>query len=159
LHPGDCGGNISVINVVNRKLLADCRNKSYLANSSVLTWGEFYLPHVVLNGKINIEDVFRELKPLFLKDEHVLLRTADSYLEREKRSILIESLSIQGTKTTSFLTMISSREDGIVIRLYPKSEVEKTDGVKRLLAELAKQLLQKFVGLRLGETNLSKYLS
>ena len=117
------------------------------------------MPHVVLSGKIDIEDVFRELKPLFLKDEHVLLRTADSYLEREKRSILIESLAIQETKTTSFLTMISSREDGIVIRLYPKSEVEKNDGVKRLLAELAKQLLQKFVELRLGETNLSKYLS
>lgn len=116
------------------------------------------MPHVVLNGNIDIENVFRELKPLFLKDEHVLLRTEDSYLEREKRAILIESLSIQEDKSINFLTMINKREDGIVVRLYPKSEVEKTEGVKRLLAELAKQLLQTFKELRLGETNLNKYL-
>ena len=117
------------------------------------------MPHVVLSGKIDIEDVFRELKPLFLKDENVLLRTPDSYLEREKRAILIESLSIQEDKAINFLTIINKREDGIVIRLYPKSEVEKTEGVKRLLAELASQLLQTFNELRLSETNLSKYLS
>lgn len=116
------------------------------------------MPHVVLNGNIDIENVFKELKPLFLKDEHVLLRTEDSYLEREKRAILIESLSIQEDKSINFLTMINKREDGIVVRLYPKSEVEKTEGVKRLLAELAKQLLQTFKELRLGETNLNKYL-
>lgn len=117
------------------------------------------MPHVVLNGRIEIEDLFRELKPLFLKYESIILRTADFFLEREKRAILIESLSIQEGKTTSFLTMINKREDGVVIRLYPKSDVEKTEGVKRLLAELAKQLLQTFNTLKVGETNLSKYLS
>ncbi len=115
------------------------------------------MPHVVLNGNIGVENVFTELKPLFFRDGTDILRTSESYLEREKNAILVDSLSIQGDKKIGFLLMISGREDGIVIRLYPKSEVEKTEGVKRLIAEIAKQLLQTFPELRRGETNLSEY--
>lgn len=106
-----------------------------------------------------IEDIFKALKPLFIKNELEVLRTTDSYMDRTKRAILIESLSIQKNETISFLAMISGREDGVVIRLYPKQEVEKTDGVKRLLAELAKQLLETFPDSKLGETNLKEYLA
>ncbi len=109
-------------------------------------------------GTPTIEDVFRALKPLFIKSEPGVLRTTDSYRERTGESILIGSLSIQGKKTTSFLAMISGRADGVVIRLYPRLEVEKTDGVKRVLAELAKQLLETFPEFKLGDTNLKEYL-
>jgi len=54
--------------------------------------------------------------------------------------------------------MISGRDDGVVVRLYPKVEAEKTDGVRKILAELAKQLIAAFPGLRIGETNLDDYL-
>jgi hypothetical protein len=40
--------------------------------------------------------------------------------------------------------MISGRNDGVVIRLYPKIDVEKTEGVKKILVELAKQLIATF---------------
>ena len=115
------------------------------------------MPHVVLNGNIGVENVFTALKPLFFRNGTDILRTSESYLEREKNAILVDSLSIQRDKKIGFLLMISGREDGIVIRLYPKSEVEKTEGVKRLIAEIAKQLLQTFPELRRGETNLSEY--
>ena len=117
------------------------------------------MPHVVLVGKPAVEDIFKALRPILMRNERGILRTMDSYLESKKNSILIESLSIQENKATSFLAMISGREDGIVVRLYPKSEVEKTDGVKRLLAELAKQLLETFPDFKLGETNLGEYLA
>jgi len=117
------------------------------------------LPHVVLIGKPAISDVFVALKPLLIRDERGIIRTMDMYIERNKKAILIESLSVQGNKTISFLAMISGREDGVVVRLYPKTEVEKTDGVKRLLAELAKQLLETFPDFKLGETNLNEHLA
>lgn len=116
------------------------------------------MPHVVLNGKILIYDIFRELKPLFIRKEDCILKTSDMYLERGNTAILIDSLSIEEGKKTNFLAMISSREDGLVVRLYPKIEVEKTDGVKRILAELAKQLVSAFPELKIGETNLGDYL-
>ena len=54
--------------------------------------------------------------------------------------------------------MISGRADGVVVRLYPKIDVEKTEGVKKILVELAKQLIATFPELKIGETNLDNYL-
>jgi len=116
------------------------------------------VPHAVLNGKASIEDVFRELKPLFIRNQNIILKTKEVYLERNRKDILIDSLAIENGKKTLFLAMISGRDDGVVVRLYPNIAVDKTDGVKKILAELAKQLLQTFRELELGETNLDDYL-
>lgn len=116
------------------------------------------MPHVVLLGNVEIEDIFRELKPVFIRNKKMILKTLESYLERDKNSILIDSLAIEEDKKTVFLAMISGREDGVVIRLFPKIEVDKTEGVKKILSELAKQLLSMFPELKIGETNLANYL-
>ena len=120
--------------------------------------GDVVVPHVVLNGIIAIEDIFKELKPLFIRNEDSILKTAEIYLERGKNAILVDSLAIETDKKTIFLAMITGRDDGAVVRLYPKIEVEKTDGVKKILAELAKQLLSTYPELNIGETNLTDYL-
>ncbi len=57
-----------------------------------------------------------------------------------------------------FLALISERDDGVVVRLYPLMEIEKTDGVKKVLTELAKQVMQSFPDVHVGETNLQDYL-
>jgi hypothetical protein len=121
--------------------------------------GEIVMPHVVLNGKVSIEDIFKELKPLFIRKENNILKTMDIFLERGKTALLIDSLSIEDSKKTIFFAMITGRDDGVVVRLYPKIEVEKTEGVKSILAELAKQLLATFPELKVGETNLDNYLN
>jgi hypothetical protein len=117
------------------------------------------LPHVVLNGKTSIQNIFERLEPLFVRDGTEILRTMELYLERNKNAILIDSLAIESDKKTSFLAMITGRENGVVVRLYPKQEIEKTDGVKRTLAEIAKQLVRKFSDFKTAETNLGEYLS
>ena len=116
------------------------------------------MPHVVLNGTIHIENIFNKLNKLFIRKGTKILRTMDIYLERGKNAILVESLAIESDSKISFLTMITGRQDGVVVRLYPKVEVEKTDGVKQILAEIAKQLMLTFPELHIGETNLAEYL-
>ena len=121
--------------------------------------GVVVLPHIVLNGKTAIENIFKELKPLMLRNQNSILKTTDVYLEREKNVILIDSLAIEAAdKKIVFLAMISGREDGVVVRLYPKVDVEKTEGVKKIIVELAKQLIATFPELKIGETNLDNYL-
>ena len=108
---------------------------------------------------MSVENIFKELKPLMIRNENSILRTMEAYLEREKNVILIDSLAIDADKKIVFLAMISGRNDGVVVRLYPKIDVEKTEGVKKILAELAKQLIVRFPELSIGETNLEKYLN
>jgi len=120
--------------------------------------GGVVLTHVVLNGKAAIENIFKELKPLMMRNENSILKTTDFYLERERKAILIDSLAIDADKKNVFLAMISGRNDGVVVRLYPKIDVEKTEGVKMILVELAKQLVATFPELTVGETNLDNCL-
>jgi len=116
------------------------------------------VPHVVLNGNVVVENIFETIQPLMIRNQNSVLRTVDVYLERKKNVILIDSLTIEADKKIAFLVMISGREDGIVIRLYPKISVEKTEGVKKIIGEIAKQLIATFPQLKIGETNLQDYL-
>jgi hypothetical protein len=65
--------------------------------------GEVVVPHVVLYGKVAVEDIFRELKPLFIRNESTILRTTEVYLERGKKALLVDSLAIEGSKKLFFL--------------------------------------------------------
>ena len=116
------------------------------------------MPHVVLIGSINIEIIFRKLHPVLIQDSPDILRTKEIYLERKKNVILIDSLVIESEQKIRFFIIISGRDKSLVIRLFPNSQLKKTKGVKRLLVEIAKQLMQSFPDLTLGETNLEDYL-
>jgi len=116
------------------------------------------MPHVVLVGTVDMEEVFRRLKPVFVKTDRGILKATDAYIDRGRRSIIVDSLAIEGGEKVRFLMTLGQREDGLVVRLFEVPEVEKTEGVKRVLAETAKQLLETFPGLGVGETNLQRYL-
>ncbi len=113
---------------------------------------------MVLTGEVSVENIFNRLPPLFVRDAALILRTTDLYLERGKKAILVESLAVEARAKTNFLAMISGRKDGVVVRLYPQLDIEKTDGVKQLLAEIAKQVKRLFPELNVAETNLGHYL-
>ena len=115
------------------------------------------MPQVVLKGKTSIEEIFSQLKPVFQRNGVTILKTKEVYLEKAKKDILIDVLAIVGDHKTAFLALISGREDGVVVRLYPNMAIEKTDGVKRVLVELAKQIMMLFPKFTVGETNLSEY--
>ena len=117
------------------------------------------MPHVVLNGTVNFDDVFNKFKGVFIRNEQGILKTDTIYISRDKTAVIIESLAIEKGVKNSFLTLISFRDDGVVVRIYPGIEVKKTSGVKNILSEIAKQLLALFPQLKIGETNLLEYLN
>ncbi|WP_455368119.1 hypothetical protein [[Eubacterium] cellulosolvens] len=117
------------------------------------------MPHVVLRGNVNVTDVFKELETFLVRGEKSVLRIANTFIDRDNKSILVESLVIEGSKKTQFFTMISRRKDGVVIRIAPIVEVEKSYGVKKIIAVIATQILAKFPQLSIGETNLSEFFS
>ncbi len=116
------------------------------------------MPHVVLVGNVDMEEVFRRLKPVFVKTDRGILKATDSYMDRGRRNIIVDSLAIEGGERERFLMLIGQREEGLVVRLFDVPEVERTEGVRRVLAETAKQLLETFPDLVVGETNLERYL-
>ncbi len=116
------------------------------------------MPHIVLNGDVTAQMVFDWLAPFTLHDKKMLLRTLKKYIDEEENSVLIEALAIEDGKKSSFLVLLGNRENGLVIRIYPELVVEKTDGVKMILAQIAKQLLEKYPDLKIGKTNLQDFI-
>lgn len=53
--------------------------------------------------------------------------------------------------------MLNSRQDGLVIRIYPYYDFEKTMSVKKISAEVAMQILEKFPNTKIGKTNLQDF--
>lgn len=116
------------------------------------------MPHVVLKGSCAPEEVFVEMRPVLFKGEGVFLRTGEEYLDKRMKSILIESVAVEGNGTQNFLSMVKWREDGVVVSLYPGSSVKRTEGVKRLVALIAKDIVTAHPYLTVGETNLKDFL-
>jgi hypothetical protein len=116
------------------------------------------IPHVVVEGILKTADIFKDLEQIFIKEEGNIIRTSNTYLSKDEETILIETLVIEQGAKHQFFAIISQRDDGIVVRIYPGTDVEKTNGVKRSLAELGKQVLGKFEGTKIGKTNLSEFL-
>ena len=116
------------------------------------------MPHVVLIGTINLKDIFKKLSPLMIKQEKTILKTSYKYINDYENSILIEALAIEEGKKTNFFVLIEKRKDGLVIRVYPEPVIEKTQGVKKILATIAKQIIEEFPMLKIGKTNLQEFL-
>jgi len=116
------------------------------------------MPHIVLNGKIAIDQIFTNLKPIFSNLNAGIIKTTTFFISKDKNAILVDSLSIENKNNYRFFTLINSRSDGIVIRIFPGSEIEKTHGVKKILGEIAKQILSINPNLTIGKTNLTEYL-
>jgi hypothetical protein len=72
--------------------------------------------------------------------------------------MLVDSLAIEGGEQTRFMMEISQREDGLLIGLWSGLEVESTEGVRTVLGETAKQILETFPDLVVGETDIRSYL-
>ena len=116
------------------------------------------MPHVVLNGDISLRDVFEKIEAFVVREDKNLLKTSDKFINQDETSILVESLAIENKNKTSFLVLLSKREDGFVVRIYPQIDVEKTDGVKKILAKIADDLIAAFPSLKIGKTNLQEFL-
>ena len=116
------------------------------------------MPHIVLTGNLNIKEIFAKLEKVFHKDEKGILKTGASYLDSEGKSIIIEATAIENRPPMNFFVLISKRDDGIVVRLHPSLDVEKTDGVKKVLALIANRIVAAFPGTGIGKTNLQDFL-
>ncbi|MFX1512962.1 MAG: hypothetical protein ACFFCQ_10275 [Promethearchaeota archaeon] len=115
------------------------------------------MPHVVIKGDLQLSEIFKKLEPFVIKTDSKIIKTTKLYLSKDTSSILVETITIDTGKSISFLSMIGQRSDGVVIRLYPGTNVEKTDLVKQSISEIAKKILNLFSEVNIGKTNLQDY--
>ena len=116
------------------------------------------MPHVVIENAPDLAEVVRGLAPFAERKDQQILRLADLYLNRGGRAALLECVVIDTGVALSFFVLLAQRENQITVRLYPLTDPEKTDGVKRLLALIAVRIRELVPASRFGKTNLQAFL-
>ncbi len=116
------------------------------------------MPHAQVIGPCKVEDLAGPLSRLIETTPPLVLKVLDSYLGHGERRLILESLVVEGYLHQGFFLLIRQDEGGVLIRCHPNSHVQKTDGVRRLIALVARKCIELCPGSRLGNTNLTPYL-
>ena len=116
------------------------------------------MPHVVIEEAVDLGAASASIKPSAVRDGAEILKVIDVYLNQAGRTALVDCLAIEAGHSQSFFVQLSQKDRQITVRLLPATDPEKTPGVKRLMAIIAKQVRASIVGSRFGKTNLQEFL-
>ena len=118
------------------------------------------MPHAIVRGDVTPELVVREIGPFTERSDGLILKVGEGYLSRSGDKALFESVVVDGSTGTSlrFLTEVDRREDGVTVRLFPPTDPEKTDGVRRLAARFAMRVRDLDERAAIVRSNLGPFL-
>jgi hypothetical protein len=127
------------------------------------------MPHIVLTNVSDFESFYHNFKKevLIIKNEEkdqttsTIIRFEDILLNQLKNLLLIKTIVIEnGNQSQTYYIMVMKKNnDQITIRLDPLTDpINKTDAVKKSLANIAKQYKKIDPEIAIGRTNLEQYL-
>lgn len=116
------------------------------------------MPHVILEGPATLADVARRHAPSVTREGDLLVKTERLYVDTGGRAALLETLVVDRGHTQKFFVLLEQRPGGLMVRLEPLTDPEKSPGVKRALGLVAHRI-HEATGCRFGSTNIAASLS
>ena len=116
------------------------------------------MPHIVLENISSTKEAFDAVQPFENKIEGGILKVMDKYINASGHSALIESLAIKNGVNQTFFVQLSQKKSSLTVRLFPLTDPEKTDGVKMIMASIAKQIKDTNPAIVYGKNNLEDFL-
>ena len=115
------------------------------------------MPHVVLEGRIGVDDAARVFEPFVIRDGERIIKAERFYREKDARSALIEMVVVDAGHTQKFFIQLSPRAGGLTVRLEPLTDPEKSPAVKSAIAQVAHRL-RSATGAAYGSSNIEDHL-
>lgn len=116
------------------------------------------MPHIVLEYINSTSEAYDAVQPFAKKIEGGMLKIMDKYINESKQTALIEALAIENGNNQSFFVQLSQKKSSLTVRLLPLTDPLKTDGVKTIMALIAKQIKDSNGTISYGKNNLDSYL-
>ena len=117
------------------------------------------MPHVVLEGTISLNDLQGRFSPVMERNGSEILKTGDFYVNHTDSSALLEAIVIESGPPKNFFVHLSKKKNSLTVRLFPLTDPEKTNGVKKLMGIIAKKIRELFPESEFGKTNLQDFLA
>ena len=112
------------------------------------------MPHAVIEGEVDLGAWARDLPDLLERRGPDVLRTGEVLVERGGRAVLVEATAVEAGRRQTFYVRVSAHASRATVRIDPLSRVERSEGVRALVALVAADLLERSAGAKLGATNL-----
>ncbi|MCP4546146.1 MAG: hypothetical protein GY835_06745 [bacterium] len=117
------------------------------------------MPHVKIENSPDLDDLFRSLPTIDHRDDSGVQKVVTYFMEQNGEQILAEALVIDVGRPRRFFVSIKQRDGEVVVRCLQITDLEKTEGVKRLIARLGLAILALREGASLGNTNLADQIA
>lgn len=116
------------------------------------------MPHVVIEEAPQLGLACQGIKLSVAREGSEILKVVDVFLNRSGSAALVDCVVVEEGRSQGFYVLLSQKERQLTVRLLPATDPEKTNGVKRVLALIARQLHEAAPGSRFGKTNLQGFL-
>lgn len=116
------------------------------------------MPHIVLEKAKSVKSCYESVEISVEKIEGGVLKITDKYINIKETSALLDSVTVDKGKSQSFFIQLSSKGEAVTVRLFPATDPEKTNGVKQLMALIAKKLKDNNPEISYGKTNLQDFI-
>ena len=112
------------------------------------------MPHIVFDQMIDLSVFSEKFKEIFQK-EPILIKVENIFTDRHKRLALLPVVVID-SQNQNFLIEINLKIEKTTVRLYPRTDPEKTEGVLAALSMVGKLILDIFPDIHVTKTNIEK---
>ncbi len=116
------------------------------------------MPHIVLENIDEVKKAYEAITPFADKIEGGILKVTEKYINASNQIVLVEALAIEGGINQNFFIQLSQKKSSLTVRLLPLTDPEKTNGVKTIMAVIAKQIKDTDREITYGKTNLQDFL-
>ena len=113
------------------------------------------MPHIVFDKKIDLKKLSEEFTKIFQKDSKII-KIENIFVDKDNQTALLPTVVIE-KKCQNFFIEISTTDNKSTIRLLPKTDPEKTPGVKTGIGLLAK-LIQSIFDVQITKTNIRDFI-
>ena len=114
------------------------------------------MPHIVFDQKVNIKKLMVYFVPILEKKDSII-RITDMFMNYKNWSALFFTQIIASNKQEFFIEL-STRDSKTTIRLFPLTDPQKTDEVKRSLVLVYEFIQKHYEEIIITQTNLKQYL-
>jgi len=116
------------------------------------------MPHVKIVGPCRVRDLAAPLGMFAEQQPPFVAKIQDTYLSADGERLLLDALVVEGYLRQSFFLLLKNERGGVLIRCHPSSAVQKSEGVKTLIAKLGRRCLELCPDSQIGHTNLQTWL-
>jgi len=116
------------------------------------------MPHVVIEEAIDLATACQGIELAAVRNGSEIIKVVDVYLNRSGHTALVDCVVVEDGRSQAFFVQLAQKGRQITVRLLAATDPEKTTGVKRVIALIAKQVQQATGGSRFGATNLQDLL-